>query len=165
MEDEADEALLSSLGASAVVASDFEQKFVDQLEEQLKEAEEEEKSLEDGELDEGQDGGEGDKEEEKKDLTGVSGIAGGVQKEEVEFKMEPSNFLLRALTAPQKVPQVIPAKHLPKKKQAPPLAKKSGVKPKEKEETEQQRKIRNGEMTPFGSEVAVSASGSKESMR
>lgn len=158
-----DEDLLTSLGASAVVASDFEQKFLNHLEEKLKEAEAEEQKggdetlLEDGEIEEDENSfskekvGGDEQNEEKVDIGTAE-----AEKQDGGFKMEPSNFLLRALTAPsaKKVPVPAPVPIVPAKKKPIPVKKVA----KEKPETEQQRKIRNGEMTPFGTEILASTS-------
>lgn len=163
-----DEDLLTSLGASAVVASDFEQKFLNHLEEKLKEAVEEEQKggdeglLEDGEIEDDENSCsneqiEGTEQNEAKVDIGTT----EAEKQDEGFKMEPSNFLLRALTAPSAakkapVPSAVPIP--PPKKKLMPLKKVT----KDKAETERQRKIRNGEMTPFGTEVLASTSASTE---
>lgn len=142
-----DEEVLNSLGASAVVASEFEEKFFTRLEEQLKSDDEKEDGELDEEVAEGGDGGDGDDKEKKEE-----------DQPKVTFQMG-SSFLMKALTAPKK--EITPKPQL--KKPLPTKVKKKVTKIPEKEETEVQRKIRNGEMTPFGTEIAGGSGGQASS--
>lgn len=184
-----DEELLTSLGANVVDQSDFEQKFLNHLEERLKEVEAEEQALKQGSSGDGK--GPSNLEGNVQENSGVdvddipsSGRViyqspspqenilrvgeSTVQEQRHEEKEStgekhvhyvasegPGDILKRALLAD--------SGNFSSPKSAASSSKSKKPEVEKKEETEQERKIRNGEMTPFGFEIAPSSPSSSKS--
>lgn len=143
-----DEALFSALGASVVDQDIFEQKLLTHLEEKLKEAQElEEKGGDDTEE------GEISDDEAVADENQDEPQSGGILIEEKKKTAIVTDEDKQNLGLGSRLKALLTAPKTPKTKH------REATKPlpteEIEEESEQQRKIRNGEMTPFGSEVVT----------